>query len=138
MKSGDTNFPNDRQVVDLADQVFRVRGDRDLGAQLGQLLGEFLAQLMADLANDLADGINPHLGHFGQGRALGRLLPLAQDTLFLGPAVLALLHLRGGAFGRKLLLLAAPGLLIVVLALVKPLSPPGDLSGQLICGPIEA
>ena len=30
------------------------------------------------------------------------------------------------------------GLLIVVLALVKPLSPPGDLSGQLICGPIEA
>ena len=29
------------------------------------------------------------------------------------------------------------GLLIVVLALVKPLSP-GDLSGQLICGPIEA
>ena len=29
-------------------------------------------------------------------------------------------------------------LLIVVLALVKPLSPPGDLSGQLICGPIEA
>ena len=31
----------------------------------------------------------------------------------------------------------APGL-IVVLALVKPLSPPGDLSGQLICGPIEA
>ena len=28
-------------------------------------------------------------------------------------------------------------LLIVVLALVKPLSPPGDLSGQLICGPIE-
>ena len=30
------------------------------------------------------------------------------------------------------------GLLIVVLALVKPLSPPDDLSGQLICGPIEA
>ena len=30
------------------------------------------------------------------------------------------------------------GLVIVVLALVKPLSPPGDLSGQLICGPIEA
>ncbi len=30
------------------------------------------------------------------------------------------------------------GLLVVVLALVKPLSPPGDLSGQLICGPIEA
>jgi hypothetical protein len=30
------------------------------------------------------------------------------------------------------------GLLIVVLALVKSLSPPGDLSGQLICGPIEA
>ena len=30
------------------------------------------------------------------------------------------------------------GLLIVVLALVKPLSPPGDLSGQLICGPTEA
>jgi hypothetical protein len=30
------------------------------------------------------------------------------------------------------------GLLIVVLALVKFLSPPGDLSGQLICGPIEA
>jgi hypothetical protein len=30
------------------------------------------------------------------------------------------------------------GLLIVVLALVKPLSPPGDLSSQLICGPIEA
>jgi hypothetical protein len=29
-------------------------------------------------------------------------------------------------------------LLIVVLALVKPLSPPNDLSGQLICGPIEA
>jgi hypothetical protein len=32
------------------------------------------------------------------------------------------------------------GLLIVVLGLVKPLSaaPPDDLSGQLICGPIEA
>jgi hypothetical protein len=30
------------------------------------------------------------------------------------------------------------GLLIVVLALVKPPSPPGDLSGQFICGPIEA
>jgi hypothetical protein len=29
-------------------------------------------------------------------------------------------------------------LLIVVLDLVKPLSPPNDLSGQLICGPIEA
>ena len=28
--------------------------------------------------------------------------------------------------------------LLVVLGLVKPLSPPGDLSGQLICGPIEA
>jgi hypothetical protein len=26
----------------------------------------------------------------------------------------------------------------LVLALVKPLSPPDDLSGQLICGPIEA
>jgi hypothetical protein len=34
--------------------------------------------------------------------------------------------------------LGETGLLIVVLALVKPLSPPGDLSGQLICGPIEA
>jgi hypothetical protein len=33
---------------------------------------------------------------------------------------------------------AKPALLIVELALVKPLSPPGDLSGQLICGPIEA
>ena len=30
------------------------------------------------------------------------------------------------------------GLRIIVLALVKRLSPPGDLSGQLICGPIEA
>src|SRR5947207_4613700 len=30
------------------------------------------------------------------------------------------------------------GLLIVVLALVKPLLPPDDLSSQLICGPIEA
>ena len=30
------------------------------------------------------------------------------------------------------------GLLIVVLASVKPLLPPDDLSGQLICGPIEA
>jgi hypothetical protein len=34
--------------------------------------------------------------------------------------------------------LGETGLLIVVLALVKPLSLPGDLSGQLICGPIEA
>ena len=34
--------------------------------------------------------------------------------------------------------LGETGLLIVVLALVKPLSPPDDLSGQLICGPIEA
>ena len=34
--------------------------------------------------------------------------------------------------------LGETGLLIVVVALVKPLSPPGDLSGQLICGPIEA
>ena len=34
--------------------------------------------------------------------------------------------------------LSETGLLIVVLALVKPLSPSGDLSGQLICGPIEA
>ena len=34
--------------------------------------------------------------------------------------------------------LGETGLLIVVLALVKPLSPPGDLSRQLICGPIEA
>jgi len=34
--------------------------------------------------------------------------------------------------------LAETGLLIVVLALVKPLSPQGDLSDQLICGPIEA
>jgi len=34
--------------------------------------------------------------------------------------------------------LGETGLLIVVLGLVKPLSPPGDLSGQLICGPIEA
>jgi hypothetical protein len=34
--------------------------------------------------------------------------------------------------------LGETGLLIVVLALMKPLSPPGDLSGQLICGPIEA
>jgi hypothetical protein len=34
--------------------------------------------------------------------------------------------------------LGETGLLIVVLALVKPLSPPSDLSGQLICGPIEA
>jgi hypothetical protein len=33
--------------------------------------------------------------------------------------------------------LGETGLLIVVLALVKRLSPPGDLSGQLICGPIE-
>ena len=33
---------------------------------------------------------------------------------------------------------AKPALLIVVLALMKPLSPPGDLSSQLICGPIEA
>ena len=33
--------------------------------------------------------------------------------------------------------LGETGLLIVVLALLKPLSPPGDLSGQLICGPIE-
>jgi hypothetical protein len=29
-------------------------------------------------------------------------------------------------------------LLIVVLGLVKSLSPPDDLSGQLVCGPIEA
>ena len=34
--------------------------------------------------------------------------------------------------------LGETGLRIVVLALVKPLSPPDDLSGQLICGPIEA
>ena len=34
--------------------------------------------------------------------------------------------------------LGETGLLIVVLGLVKPLSPPDDLSGQLICGPIEA
>jgi hypothetical protein len=34
--------------------------------------------------------------------------------------------------------LGETGLLIVVLALVKPLTPPNDLSGQLICGPIEA
>jgi hypothetical protein len=34
--------------------------------------------------------------------------------------------------------LGETGLLIVVLALMKPLSPPDDLSGQLICGPIEA
>jgi hypothetical protein len=34
--------------------------------------------------------------------------------------------------------LGETALLIVVLALVKPLSPPGDLSSQLICGPIEA
>jgi hypothetical protein len=34
--------------------------------------------------------------------------------------------------------LGETGLLIVVLASVKPLLPPGDLSGQLICGPIEA
>ena len=34
--------------------------------------------------------------------------------------------------------LGETGLLIVVLGLVKPLSSPGDLSGQLICGPIEA
>ena len=34
--------------------------------------------------------------------------------------------------------LGETGLLIVVLALVKTLSPLGDLSGQLICGPIEA
>jgi hypothetical protein len=34
--------------------------------------------------------------------------------------------------------LGETGLLIVVLALVKPLSPRGDLSGQLIFGPIEA
>ena len=33
--------------------------------------------------------------------------------------------------------LGETGLFIVVLALVKPLSPPGDSSGQLICGPIE-
>ena len=36
--------------------------------------------------------------------------------------------------------LGETGLLIIVLGLVKPLAaaPPGDLSGQLICGPIEA
>jgi len=34
--------------------------------------------------------------------------------------------------------LGQTGSLIVVLALMKPLSPPDDLSGQLICGPIEA
>jgi len=36
--------------------------------------------------------------------------------------------------------LGETGLLIVVLGLVKPLSaaPPDDLSGQPICGPIEA
>jgi hypothetical protein len=34
--------------------------------------------------------------------------------------------------------LGEAGFLIVVLALLKPLSAPGDLSSQLICGPIEA
>jgi hypothetical protein len=34
--------------------------------------------------------------------------------------------------------LGETGLLIVVLALVKLLSLPGDFLGQLICGPIEA
>jgi hypothetical protein len=34
--------------------------------------------------------------------------------------------------------LGETGLHVVVLALVKPLSPPGDFAGQLICGPIEA
>jgi hypothetical protein len=34
--------------------------------------------------------------------------------------------------------LGEAGLLIVALASVKSLSPPRDLSGQLICGPIEA
>ena len=43
-----------------------------------------------------------------------------------------------GYFGMTAIVFGETGLLIVVLALVKPLSPPGDLSGQLICGPIEA
>jgi putative ABC transport system substrate-binding protein len=43
----------------------------------------------------------------------------------------------GGKWRRRFPTVLAPGF-IVVLALVKPLSPPRDLSGQLICGPIEA
>src|SRR5262245_62822679 len=48
------------------------------------------------------------------------------------------LFTRAGAAALRDKGLGETGLLIVVLALVKLLSPPGDLSGQLICGPIEA
>ena len=43
----------------------------------------------------------------------------------------------GGPPSQRIIL-GETGLLIVVLALVKPLSPSGDFPGQLICGPIEA
>ena len=61
---------------------------------------------------------------------INALKPRVSRGLTTSPADAARVALPQG-FGET-------GLLIVVLALVKPLSPPGDLSGQLICGPIEA
>jgi hypothetical protein len=73
------------------------------------------------------------------GRGPGTLRARAQQT-----AMPMIGFLNGGSSweyadgGRLRKGLGETGLLIVVLALVKHLSSPGDLSDQLICGPIEA
>jgi hypothetical protein len=60
------------------------------------------------------------------------------------PAMPVIGFLNGGVLGMAQMVatfredLGETGFLIVALASVKSLSSPRDLSGQLICGPIEA